>query len=204
MPTYPSTGSSLDSTTKSSLSTQIIIMVNNEPVGAVQSFQESQSRSNKQIQEVGTDGIIEIVPNTAAKVTLTINRIYFDGLSLPEAFSRGFRNLQAQRISFDIVVIDQFTGTGNDAIITTYHDCWFNNLSITYSATDYVIAQNANVDVTYISSIRGGEAIALSQGVGGARQIAGVQIDSVESAADSGAGGRRGALDFHGLISAAY
>lgn len=204
MPTYPKTGSSLDSTTKTSLSTQIIIMVNNEPVGAIQSFNETQSRQNKKIQEVGTDGFIEVVPNTAAGVTLTINRIYFDGLSLPEAFSRGFSNLQAQRISFDIVVIDQFTGTGNDAIIKTYHDCWFSNLTIAYSASDYTIAQTANVDVTYVSTMRGGEAIALSQGIGGGRQIAGVQIDSVESAADSGAGGRRGALDFQGLINAAY
>lgn len=63
MPTYPKTGSNLDSTTKSSLSTQIIIMVENEPVGAIQSFNESQSRPVKAITEVGTDGIIELVPS---------------------------------------------------------------------------------------------------------------------------------------------
>ena len=43
MPTYPATGSILDSKTRTGLSTQVIIMVNNEPVGAVQSFQENQS-----------------------------------------------------------------------------------------------------------------------------------------------------------------
>ncbi len=204
MASYPRTGSNLDSTTKSSLSTQIIIMVENEPVGAIQSFGETQSRNNKQVTEVGTDGTIEYVPSSATKIVLSIDRMYFDGLSLPEAFSRGFRNLQAQRISFDIVVIDQFTGTGNDAIITTYHECWFNNLSITYSSSEYTITQRASVDCTYISSIRGGEAIALSQGVGGSRQIPGAQIDSVEIAADSGTDGRRGALDFPGLISAAF
>ena len=204
MPTYPKTGSNLDSTTKSSLSTQIIIMVENEPVGAIQSFQESQNRSVKTITEVGTDGIVELVPQSATTVKLQIQRMYFDGLSLPEAFSRGFRNLQSQRIPFDIVVIDQFTGTGNDAIITTYHNCWFESLSINYQSSDYTISQNAGVSCEYVSTIRGGEAIALSQGTGGGRQIPGVQIDSAEIAADSGANGRRGSLDFPGLISAAY
>jgi len=130
--------------------------------------------------------------------------MYFDGLSLPEAFSRGFRNLQSQRIPFDIVVIDQFTGTGNDAIITTYHNCWFNNLSISYTANDYTITQSASVDCEYVSTIRGGEAIALSQGTGGGRQIPSVQLDVAELAADSGANGTRGSLDYPGLISAAY
>jgi hypothetical protein len=179
-------------------------MVENEPVGAIQSFGETQSRSIKQVTEVGTDGIIELVPQGPTKVSLSMDRIYFDGLSLPEAFSRGFRNLQSQRIPFDIVVIDQFTGTGNDAIITTYHNCWFNNLTITYSASDYTIAQRAGADCEYVSTIRGGEAIALSQGVGGGRQIPGVQLDVAEIAADSGANGRRGSLDFPGLISASY
>ena len=49
MATYPTTGSNLDSKTRTGLSTQIIIMVNNEPVGAVQNFQCSQSRTNKTI-----------------------------------------------------------------------------------------------------------------------------------------------------------
>lgn len=204
MASYPKTGSNLDSTTKSSLSTQIIIMVENEPVGAIQSFQEQQSRNIKQVTEVGTDGIVELVPSGPTTVSLTIGRMYFDGLSLPEAFSRGFRNLQSQRIPFDIVVIDQFTGTGNDAVITTYHNCWFKSLSIQYQSSDYTITQNASVDCEYVSTIRGGEAIALSQGTGGGRQIPGAQIDSVEIAADSGANGRRGSLDFPGLISAAY
>jgi hypothetical protein len=202
MAVYPTTGSNLDSTTKTSLSTQIIVMVNNEPVGAIQQFRESQNRSLKTVQEVGTDGVIEIVPQSANMVSLSITRIYFDGLSLPEAFSRGFRNLQSQRIPFDIVVIDQFSGTGNDAVITTYHNCWFESISTTYSASDYVITQDASVKCEFISSIRGGEAVSLSQGVGGGRQIPGVQIDNVESAADSGK--TRGSLDFPGLISAAY
>lgn len=199
---YPNTGSILDSTTRTALSTQVIIMVNNEPVGAIQSFEESQNRSPKRVTEVGTDGTIEIVPASASEVSLSISRIVFDGLTITEAFSRGFRNLQAQRIPFDIIVIDQYTGTGDDAVITTYHNCWFTRLSKTYDSSDYVVLQNADVEVEYISTIRGGEATALSQGVGGARQLAGTQVDSIETQADSGV--RRGSLDFPGLISAAF
>ena len=207
---YPNTGTLFDNPavegakTRTSLSTQVVITVNGEPVGAVQRFQESQRRSNAKIKEVGTDGLIEIVPQSAADVTLTVNRMVFDGLSLPEAFSRGFRNIHAQRIPFDIVVIDRFTGTGNDAVVTTYHNCWFNSLSKSYAVDNYVIAEDAGIDVEYISTERAGEAVALSQGVNGTREIPNRQLDSVESAADAGKSGRRGALDFPGLISAAY
>ncbi len=56
MADYPRTGSILDSgRSRTGLSTQIIVFANNEPVGAIQSFQESQSRSNKKVTEVGTD-----------------------------------------------------------------------------------------------------------------------------------------------------
>ncbi|MAG24556.1 hypothetical protein CMI47_03155 [Candidatus Pacearchaeota archaeon] len=209
MADYPSTGTILDnpntgSKTRTGLSTQIIVYVNGEPVGAIQSFQETQARSNKRISEVGTDGIIEIVPQAPAQVTLSVNRIVFDGLSLPESFSRGFKNIHAQRIPFDIVVIDKFTGTDNDAVVTTYHNCWFSNLTKTYQVTDYTIAESANIDCEFVSSTRAGEAVAESQGVQGGREIPNRQTDAVEQATDSGQAGRRGALDFPGLISAAY
>ena len=199
--TYPRTGSTLDSTTRAGLSTQIIVMVNNEPVGAVQQFRINQQRTLKEITEIGTDGIIEIVPTAANRVSISVNRMYFDGINIMEAFSRGYRNLQSQRIPFDIVEIDQTTGTGENAVITTYHNCWFESLSKSYSSDNYQIVEDANIKAEYVSSIRGGEAVALSQGTGGGRQMP-VQLDSVELAADSGA--RRGSLDFEGLISAAY
>jgi len=201
MATYPRTGSILDSATRTALSTQIIIMVNNEPVGAVQSFQESQNRSSKRIAEIGTDGTLEVVPQEIANFQLTVDRIVYDGLSVTEAFSRGFRNIQAQRIPFDIVVIDQYTGTNDDAIITTYENCWFTSISKAYDANNFIITENVNIEVENIRTLRGGEAVALSQGVGGSRQISG-QIDEVELLADSGV--RRGSLDFPGLISASF
>lgn len=202
MATYPKSGSILDSTVHTSLSTQIVIMVNNEPVGAVQSLQIEQNRPTVRVGEVGFDGTIEIVPNAKTEITLNIERIVYDGLSVTEAFSRGFQNIQAQRIPFDIVVIDQFSGTGDDATITTFVNCWFESLSKPYRAEQYIITENCRVAVETIKTLRGGEAVALSQGVGGGRQLAGTQFDDVELAADSGS--RRGSLDFPGLISASF
>lgn len=198
---YPKTGSILDSTTRTALSTQIIILVDGEPVGAVQDFSPDQSRANKRITEVGTDGTIEIVPTSGAEVSLSISRIVYDGLSVTEAMARGFRNLKSQRIPFDIVVIDQNTGTGDDAIITTYKNCWFKSIRNSYKSSDYIIDESVQVDVEDVMTLRGGEAVALSQGVGGSRQIP-LQRDPVELATD--AGGRRGSLDFPGLISASF
>jgi len=207
MADYPNTGTIFDnpdngSKTRAALSTQIVVYVEGEPVGAIQSLDETQNRPVKSIQEVGTDGIIEIIPNGAATIQLTVKRVVFDGLSLPEAFSRGYRNIHAQRIPFDIVVIDKFTGDGDNAVVTTYHNCFFKSLSKSYSSDNYMITESAGVDAEFMSTTRAGGPVADSQGVNGGREIPGRQVDSVEQSADTGT--RRGPLDFAGLISAAY
>jgi hypothetical protein len=212
MASYPYTGTLFDSEavtgakTRTNLSTQIVVYVNNQPVGAIQDFQERQQRSIKKITEVGTDGIIESVPQSATTISLTVRRIVFDGLSLPESMARGFRNIHAQRIPFDIVVIDRFTGTEEEggAIVTTYHNCWFESLGKSYTTGDYTITEDANLSVEAISTERNGAPIASSQGVGGGRDLGseGRQIDSVEQAADYGT--YRGSMDFPGLIKSAF
>ena len=212
MASYPYTGTLFDSEavtgakTRTGLSTQIVIYVNNQPVGAIQSFSERQNRPIKRISEVGTDGVIEAVPQGPTTVDLTVNRLYFDGLSLPESMARGFRNIHSQRIPFDIVVIDRFTGTEEEggSIVTTYHNCWFHSLDRAYNVNDYTIVENAGIMVESVSTERNGAPVASSQGVGGGRDLGseGRQIDAVEQAADYGT--YRGSLDFPGLIKSAF
>jgi len=204
MADYPNTGSILDSKTRTGLSTQIAILVNGTPVGAVQSFKESQTRAAKEIGEVGTDGFIEIVPQSQTKISLTLNRIVFDGLSLTEAFSRGFRNIAAQRIPFDIVVIDKFSSSNDsDWIVTTYHNCWFTSLGKAYNATDYVITEDAQVSAEYMSTARADDAVGRSGPIEGLRQV-NADKDDVEMNADAGIDGRRGSLDYNGIFEAAF
>lgn len=204
MAQYPRTNSILDSgRSRTGLSTQIVVYANGEPVGAIQSFQESQSKSVKKIAEVGTDGFIEIVPQAPTSVSLNITRIAFDGLSITQAFSRGWRNITSQRIPFDIVVIDSFAGDDfENAIVTTYHNCWFTSANRTYGSDNYVISETCAMDCEFVSTTRGGGSLADSTTQNGRDISASTQRDSVEAAADTGS--RRGSLDFPGIINAAY
>lgn len=201
---YPVTKSTLDARTRTGLSTQIVIMVNGEPIGAVQSFQIGQTRQNKRIGEVGTDGFIEIVPSSQTTVTLQISRIVYDGLSVTQAFGRSFVHLQSQRIPFDIVVIDKFFGDSEEEkLVTVFKNCWFNNIGKQYQSSDYVVQESASVDVETVYTTRNGEPVGNTTGFG-QREIPGADVDQsgAEFAADSGE--RRGAMDFPGIIRAVY
>lgn len=212
MATYPSTGSRLTSGISTALSTQLVIQVEKsdgslESVGAVKELTETQNRGLARIVEIGTDGVIEIVPNKATEFTLSLTRTVFDGLSLSEAFGRGFRNIQSQRFPFNIQVVDVSAGVldaqgavGKDStVITTYHNCWFNRMSTPFKADDYIIVQTSEVWCEFVSSSRSGQAVALSQAAGGGRSILTPgMVDPGEAAADSGR--RLGVLDFAGIM----
>lgn len=203
---YPYTGSTIDGQTRTGLSTQIVIMVNGEPVGAVQSFNTTQSRTNKSIQEIGTDGFIEIVPSSVTATKLTINRIVYDGLSITQAFGRGFVHLHSQRIPFDIVVVDRFFGAEEGKkIVTVYKNCWFNNIGKNYAAQDYVIQESCGVDVEHVYSyVEGGDdAIGRSE-FAEQRARPNAEFDNVELDADASINGQKGAMDFPGIINASY
>ena len=212
---YPNTGSRLTSGISTGLSTQILIHVNLpdgtvDTVGAIKSLTEKQNRGLARIVEIGTDGVIEIVPNKATEFSISLERTVFDGLTLTEAFGRDFRNIQSQRFPFNVEVIDTSSAVvnsngdvdPNSVVVTTYHNCWFNSTSTPLKADDYIIMQSAEVWCEFISVLRGGQAVALSQSAGGGRAILTPgQVDPVEASVD--AGSRLGALDFGGLLKLA-
>lgn len=106
---YPNSGSSTSPNrgkTATGLSTQIIIKVQDYTVGAIQELRVNQNRTLRRFNEVGTDGVIEIIPTTPTAVNVTVSRIVFDGMNIPEAFGRAFMNIQAQRIPFNIDIFD--------------------------------------------------------------------------------------------------
>jgi len=221
MSTYPNTGSLLaqpasgsTNFTNSGLSTQIIIRVNNQPVGALQTLTANQSRNIQRITEIGTDGVIEAVPNKATEYELDATRIVFDNLRLPEAFSRAFRFIGAQRLPFDIDIYDisntapnivNAVNAGDNSsgiVVMTYKNCWFTNYSTPYQATDYIITETAKIiaETAFIPFPFGGLS-SDSMGLRGLR----AQTDrptNVESSTN--AGGRRGALDASGLLNTIF
>ena len=212
---YPNTGTTLSSNIATGLSTQIVIQVELPnggviDVGAVKSITEEQTRQLARITEIGTDGVIEIVPNRATEFSLNLERTVFDGLSLTEAFGRGFRNIQSQRFPFNLQMIDVSGGAvdsngvvdKNSVVITTYSNCWFTRTSTPFRTDDYVIMQSANVWCEGIFSSRAGKPVAMSQAASGGRSVLTAnQIDPIEGAADSRH--RLGSLDFGGLIRSA-
>lgn len=192
MAQYPKSGSLLQSRINSNLSTQITIKVDRTTVGAIQQLQINQNREMWVQEEIGTDGIIEIHPKGATKIDINVTRIVFDQLRLPEAFARGFINIQSQRIPFDIQIMDRSSALTDQAIVVnTCHSCWFNSYSPTYAANDYIITETAGLKCEYMTTTVNG----LSAANGGLRGIR-FDFDSVERSTD--VDGRRGRLDSSG------
>jgi hypothetical protein len=209
MATYPITGSTLSSNISTGLSTQILVKVENETVGAIQSLQISQSRSLNRVKELGLDGILEIVPQAPTEFEATIQRVVFDRLRLPEAFARGFINIKSQLVPFDILIIDRTNGDNEGAVTHRLTRCWFSRYSPRYQADNFVIQEDATILIEDISTTIGnGQLSAVN---GGARNI-NYQVDTFgrERATDAGSGGigagagYRGTMDVSNLINAAF
>lgn len=204
MANYPQTGSVLTTasganTTQTAISTNIIISVGPNTIGAVQELSIDENRAIKQIDEVGTDGHIDSVPNQSTNIAGTCNRIRFNKMRIAEAFSRSFVHAHSQRFPFDIVIIDQWNGSGNNALITTIRNVWIKSISYRYSSSDWVITDNMSweAETIYTTLANGPSA------TGGVQNIPLAILSptsDIEQAADTG--GRRGSLDAPGLLSA--
>lgn len=203
---YLYTGSSNDSRISTGLSTQVLIQVNNQTVGAIQRFQPRQNRPIKGVAEVGTDGFVEKVPSQPTDITIDVERIVFDRLSLPSAFARQFINIQAQRVPFNVLVFDRSNvattaadgdvGSDSTGLIThVYNNCWFQSLQTTYSAGDYIITESATIHCEFVRSFQGNNSSAVDGGLRGI--VPDRSGGNIEVLAD--AGGHRGSLDAVGL-----
>jgi hypothetical protein len=207
MATYPTTGSTLNSSISTGLSTQIIVKVGTETVGAIQRLQISQRRGLERVKELGLDGVLEIVPNKPTEYEARITRIVFDRLRLPEAFARGFINIKSQLVEFDILVIDRSNGDGEGSVTHTLKGCWFADYSPSYQAENFIISEEATIWIEDMSSTLGtSDANAAN---GGARGV-NYQKNQRERDTDAGKGGSnggggfRGTLDVANLINASF
>jgi hypothetical protein len=215
MANAPNTGSTLGldngvNKTSTALSTNIIILVNNTPIGAVQTLSITETRSIQMIDEVGTDGHIDSTPNKSTDITGNCTRIRFDKLRIAEAFSRGFSHVHSQAYPFDIVILDKQKRATSQQISTVIKNVWIREISYDYSATDWIISDKMSFEAEAIYSILNGgnNPIAvggergikhMGAGPGGVLNIqSGDNIVNVEQIADTGS--RRGSLDAAGLI----
>ncbi len=191
--------------TSTAISTNIIIAVRNPlsgggftPVGAVQSMQISEKRGIKMIDEVGTDGHIDSVPNVSTNITGSCQRVRFDALRVAEAFSRGFVHVAAQAYPFDIIIFDTQRRDQGSQISTVIKNVWIEGIDYTYQVSDWVITDNMSWQAENIYSVLNAGS-ASNVATGGIIRIPFSNID-IERQTDVGANGRRGSLDAAGLI----
>jgi hypothetical protein len=216
--TYPQTGSTLYvpggntttgeiNITATSIATNILITVRNPtapggyvPVGAVQSMAISERRPLKMVDEVGTDGHIDSVPNQSTNITGTCTRVRFDQLRIAEAFDRSFLHAASQVYPFDIIVFDKQKFATGSQIQTVIKNVWISGIDYTYQVSDWVITDTMTWEAeTIFSMTLGGNPAAQ----GGYNQIQSFQQGNtnwIEVATDEGLNGRRGSLDAAGLI----
>ena len=200
--------------TSTAISTNIIITVRsatgvNIPVGAVQTMTINEKRPIKMIDEVGTDGHVDSVPNQSTNISGSCQRIRFDRLSITEAFSRGFLHAASQVYPFDIVILDKQKRDQGSQISTVIKNVWISGLDYTYQVSDWVISDSMTWEAERIFSILNGGNSPIGGGtpaaVGGERGIAHAIITdggvpNIEQLADTSSGGRGGSLDASGLI----
>ena len=219
MANAPNTGSTLTvagtnvNKTSTAISTNIIIMVNNTAVGAVQTMSINESRNIKMIDEVGTDGHVDSVPNQSTNVTGSCQRIRFDRLRVAEAFSRGFIHAHSQVYPFDIVILDKQKRDQGSQISTVIKNVWIKGIEYAYTVSDWVISETMTWEAeTIFSVLNNGNAQSVA--VGGERGIqhmgagpngivnitSGDGIVNIEQLVDTGSNGRRGSMDAAGLI----
>lgn len=214
MANAPNTGSTLSfpggqNKTSTSISTHIVIYVtppNGPPVavGAVQQIQINEKRAIRQVDEVGTDGHVDSVPNKSTDISGTCSRVRFDRLRVAEAFSRGFMHVSAQAYPFDIVIVDRQKSDQGAQISTVIKNVWISGIDYSYSASDWIITDNMQWEAETIFSILGGGSNPNASGGapaanGGERQNPFSNI-AIERETDTGSNGRRGSLDASGLI----
>ena len=185
--------------TFTAVSTNIIIKVGDNPVGAIKSLSVNENRKITQIDEVGTDGHIDSVPSASTNISGSCQRTRFDNLRILPAFSRGFVHLAAQRIPFDIDIIDMFAGPDDSTrIVTTIKNVWVSKLAVTFRSDDFVIVEDMDWEAEAIYSFLGSPGNNVVPGAAGTRNLAIGPNNIFERETDRG--DRRGSLNGFGLL----
>lgn len=185
--------------TATHLSTNIVIKVGNNVIGAIKTLDVTESRGTiKMINEVGTDGHIDSAPATSVDVSGSCSRTRFDRMRIAEAFSRPFIHVGSQRLPFDIEIHDLFADSDpNNAVITVIQNVWIKDIRYTYSSDDFVIVDTMSWTAERIFSFLNNKNVVQATSNGRADPIV---LNVFEQQADMGK--YTGALDAAGLLNA--
>jgi hypothetical protein len=179
--------------TNVALSTFIIIQVNGNPVGAIQSLSVDEARTIQMVDEVGTDGHIDSAPTKSTDITGTCTRIRYNLMRITSAFGRDFLHAHSQRIPFDITILDNWNGSGSNSVITVIENVWINKIGYAYQDKDWLITDTMSWQAERIYSTLNNNPASTSGNRG-----FGLQVDAIEKLADTGL---TGALNLGGLVT---
>lgn len=145
------------------VSTNIEVYSNGMRIGFIQSFSPNEQRTITPIQELGTEGVVQMVAGNTNGGSISVSRfaIYnanlFHALGLTDSgqhsdksgISNPFRTLKDQRVPLEIIVK---TNCGHITTYEKYIDCWLTNYSKSIASSTVTINESCTIsysDVMY-------------------------------------------------------
>ena len=162
--------------------TNISVYSNNMKIGFVQNFTPSEQRTITPVQELGTEGVVQMVPGNTngGQIQMTRFALYnsdiWNALGLTpngkftkrddqiadSAFKRQdsgtygnpFRTLKDQRVPLEIKARTILPNVSQEAaLIETYFDCWLSNYSKSIQVSNIIISEQVTIQYSDMSSM---------------------------------------------------
>ena len=161
--------------------TNISVFVNGMRVGFIQSFNPSEQRQITPVQELGTEGVVQMVPGNTNGGQISISRIalynsdIWNAMGLTPtgkftlrddqindaAFKRQdsgtygnpFRTLKDQRVPLEIKTHTILPNISQEAAyVEIYRDCWIQQYQKSIAANNVIITENVTVQYSDLTS----------------------------------------------------
>lgn len=161
--------------------TNLSVYSNNQRVGFIQSFTPSEQREITPVQELGTEGVVQMVPGNTRGGTIQITRFalynsdIWNALGLTptgqftkrdqqitgDAFKRQdsgtygnpFRTLKDQRVPLELRAHTILPNISAEAmLVETYYDCWISSYSKSIAAQNIIVSENVTVEYSDMNS----------------------------------------------------
>lgn len=161
--------------------TNIEIYSNGMRIGFVQQFQVQEQRQIIPVQELGTEGVVQMVPANTNGGTITLQRIAIFNANLYNALGltptglfaqtsdqipnsatvyssttntlgNPFKTLKEQRVPLELMVKTKLPDINNTYYIDTYIDCWLQSYGKQIASSGVTITENATISYSDIYS----------------------------------------------------
>lgn len=153
-------------------STNVDIELNGRKVGLIQSFQRQERRDTTPVSEIGTEGIVQLIPNNYQGGTLQVEhlriygRLFFETIGIydlgaPQSFIANFNpvaHLGQQRLPFAVKVSVRGAAKEDPSIINrrlveVYHGCWLEDYSYSVRNGEITVSESAAIRYTWVEII---------------------------------------------------